>query len=92
MADTEVRQTNVPQNDSSMGWVLALVGVVLVLLAAFFFFSGGVQREASSETEIEIEAPAAEVPSIEVPDVDVPDVNVPEEIDINVQENTGDGQ
>ncbi len=50
----------VEHRDSSMGWVVALIAIILVALAAFWFFAGGGRGAAAGDggTNIEVEIPA----------------------------------
>jgi hypothetical protein len=50
----------VEHRDNSMGWVVALIAVILVALAAFWFFAGGGRGAATDGgegTRIEVNTP-----------------------------------
>jgi len=73
MADVETRRTP-PSDRGGMGWVLALVGIIVVLLIAWVLFSRGGADDG--DVDIDVEVPRAEVPSVQVPEeIDV-DVNI----------------
>ena len=59
MADVQIQQTPTGEG-SGLGWLWAIIAIIVIALLAWFLFAGGRTGTSRNETKVDVQTPAGQ--------------------------------